>query len=70
MMDEHVASPDAGEQVSVTRRRTRNGTGVRGTHGSSFRSGRSRRGDLREVGEIEQALDAVDLLLAGAEPDA
>ena len=42
--------------------------GVLGTHGSSFRSAPVERGELREVGEVEQPADRVHLLLAGAEP--
>ena len=39
--------------------------GIAGTHGSYFRSGRSSAVELQELGEVERALDAVDLRLVG-----
>ena len=42
--------------------------GIAGIHGSYFNSGRSMRRELQQLGEVERALDAVDLRLVGAEP--
>ncbi len=67
-MDEYIALPDAGEQVSVS------GGGQERHRRAGYprivlQVGTLEAGDLREVGEIQEALDAVDLFLAGAEPD-
>ena len=60
VLDDDVARGDLGEQVpsfGVASRRW-----VNGTHGSSFRSGRSSVVELGDVGEVEQAVDRVDEL--------